>query len=101
MCCYRPVAEVSRDTFHFIGDGYAQLPQISVKESTYRCAHILHNSVDNFVSVVFEYKGKGICIYSLNITVGSADFTLLTPRYWNSLFHTHLPGENAVHFLQL
>ena len=27
--------------------------------------------------------------------VDSADFTLITPRYWNSLLQSNLPGENA------
>ena len=41
------------------------------------------------------------CVYSPDIPVFSADFRLITTRYWNSLFHCLLPGENAAHFLQL
>ena len=29
---------------------------------------------------------------------GSADYTLITPRYWISLVQSHLPGENATQF---
>ena len=40
-------------------------------------------------------------VFSPDIPESSADFTFITPRYWNSLFQSHLPEENAVHFLQL
>ena len=39
-----------------------------------------------------------VCVYSPNIPVASADFTLITPRYWYSFLHTHLLGENAMQF---
>ena len=32
------------------------------------------------------------------LPVGSADFTLISLRYWNSLVQSHLPRENAVQF---
>ena len=37
-------------------------------------------------------------VYSPDIPVSSADFTLITPKYWNSLFQSHLPGQNAAQF---
>ena len=40
-------------------------------------------------------------VYSPRIPEGSADFTLVTPMYFNSLFQSHLSGENAAQFLQL
>ena len=38
---------------------------------------------------------------SPGILVNSADFTLITSRYWNALFQSHISRENATHFLQL
>ena len=35
-------------------------------------------------------------VYSPDVSVGSAGFMLITLKYWNSLFQSHLPGENAV-----
>ena len=40
-----------------------------------------------------------MCMFIVQIfEVGSADFTLMTPRDWNSLSQSHLPPENAVQF---
>ena len=49
---------------------------------------------------VIKVKVKA-CVYSPDISLGSADFTLITPRYWNSVLYRHLPGENAADFLKL
>ena len=45
----------------------------------------LHTIHDQKVAYV---KGKGVCVYSPDIPVGLADFTLITPQYWNSLLHS-------------
>ena len=42
-----------------------------------------------------------VCACSPDIPLGSADLTLITPRCWNSLFLTHIPGENAAQFSAL
>ena len=50
---------------------------------------------------VLKVKVK-VYICRVHIPKGSSDFTSMTPRYCNSLFHIHLfSGENAAHFLQL
>ena len=41
-------------------------------------------------------------VYSLDIPVGSADFRLITPRYWNSLFYSLISlGRMQRKFMQL
>ena len=40
-----------------------------------------------------QIKGKGKGVYIVEISpVGSADFTLITRRHWNSTCQCHLPG---------
>ena len=41
-----------------------------------------------------------VYVYSPDIPVGSADFTLFAPRYWN-FFQSHPLWENAAYFLHL
>ena len=51
------------------------------------------------------YNGKQkveVYVYCPDVPVGSSDFTLISPRYWNSLFHNLISlGRMQRNFLQL
>ena len=54
------------------------------------------------IVVLLNSKKVKLHVYgSPDILIGSADFTLITPSYWNTLLQSHLSGEDAAHFLQL
>ena len=57
--------------------------------------------IDFFQQNLTKVKVK-VYIYSPDIPIGSAGFTLITPRYWNSLFHSLISqGKMQRNFLQL
>ena len=58
------------------------------------------NTCSHYTAAV-PYHIFKVYIYSPEIPRRSTKFTLITPRYWNWLFHSLLPEENAVYFLQL
>ena len=53
------------------------------------------------MTIYDKWPAKAIykaCVYSPDIPLGSADFTLITPRYWNSRFYSLISLGRMQHF---
>ena len=65
-------------------------------------------SYNFFLTITFDFVAAFPCyikvkvhVYNPDISGSSKDFSLITPRYWNSLTQSHLPVENKAIFLRL